>query len=96
MKYGICSNKYTSFSGGTLEGKQYAPGGMSRDFTEQMILHLSLRIYRCSASASRQKEVKGMQISKEEVKLSLLTDSMILCRKPKRLHQNIVKIHKRS
>ena len=38
----------------------------------------------------QQKEIKGIQISKEEVKLSLFAD-MIICRKPKRLHQKITR-----
>ena len=40
------------------------------------------------ASAIRQhKEIKGIQVIQEEIKFSLFTDNMILCRKPERLHQ---------
>ena len=45
------------------------------------------------ATAIREeKEIKGIQIGKEEVKLSLFADDMILyIRKPQRLHQKITK-----
>ena len=39
----------------------------------------------------QQKEIKGNQITKEEVKLSLFIDNMIHCRKPKRLYQHITR-----
>ena len=42
----------------------------------------------------QEKEIKGIQIGKEEVKLSLFADDMILCRKPQRLHQKLVKTNK--
>ena len=47
------------------------------------------------ASAIRQqKEIKGIQIGKEDVKLSLFADDMILVpRKPKRLHPEIARTH---
>ena len=47
------------------------------------------------ASAIRQqKEIKGIQIGKEDVKLSLFADDMILVpRKPKRLHPKIARTH---
>ena len=46
------------------------------------------------ASAIRQqKETKGIQISKEEVKLSLFTDDMILdIENPKRLHKKLLEL----
>ena len=51
-----------------------------------LLLNILLEVL---ASAVRQKnETKGIQIGKEEVKLSLLKDDIILlCGKPKRLHQ---------
>ena len=40
-----------------------------------------------AAEIRQEKEIKGIQIGKEEVKLSLFTDDMI--RKPKRLQKTI-------
>ena len=46
------------------------------------------------ASAIRQqKEIKGIQIGKEEVKLSLFADDDTLHRKPKSLHPKIARTH---
>ena len=49
------------------------------------------------ARAIRQeKEIKGIQIGKEEVKLSLFADDMnFICRKPKRIHQKTFRSNKR-
>ena len=35
---------------------------------------------------------KGIPIGKEEVKLSLFVDDMILCRKPERHHQKLLEL----
>ena len=44
------------------------------------------------ATAIKEKEIKGIQISKEEVKFSLFADDMILyIENPKRLHQKITR-----
>ena len=49
----------------------------------------------CQRTAIRaEKEIKGIQIGKEEVKLSLFADDMILyTENPKRLHQKITKVN---
>ena len=46
----------------------------------------------------QQKEIKGIQIGKEEVKLTLFADDMILSiyRKPQRLHQKTARTDKQQ
>jgi len=48
---------------------------------------------RSSTAIRQQKEIKGIQTGKEEVKLSLFADDMILYGKSKRLHPQITETH---
>jgi len=56
--------------------------------TFTLILSIVLEVL--TAAIRAEKEIKGIQIGKEEVKLSLFADDMILyIENPKRLHQKI-------
>ena len=67
-------------------------GGKLRAFPlSPLLFNIVLEVL---ASAIRQqKEIKSIQIGKEEVKLSLFAYDMILHRKPKRLHPKITRTH---
>ena len=62
-------------------GKHWEPFPKIRNTTGMSTLTTAIQHSTGSPSLSNQatKEIKGIQIGKEEVKLSLFTDDMILC-----------------